>query len=124
MNKKVTMIVRILFGAFCLLFGVNKFAGFMAFPPIPGDGGTLMGIYASSGFMKLIGVLEILGGLALLIGKFVPLATTILLAIMFNAAVFHLLHDPANTMGAIIGLALGVLLVFGYKERFTSLLSA
>jgi len=52
MNQKVTMVVRILLGVFMLIFGVNKFANFMPFPPIPGDGGTLMGIYVTSGFMK------------------------------------------------------------------------
>lgn len=125
MNPKVTTGLRVFFGLFCLLFGVNKFLGFMAFPEIPGDGGVLMGIYATSGFMKLIGLLEILGGLALVVGKYVPLALTILIAIMFNAVVFHLLHDdPANAVGAIIGLALGLALVYAYKERFSSLLSA
>ena len=124
MNPKVTMGLRILFGLFLLLFGVNKFANFMPFPPIPGDGGTLMGIYFTSGFLKLIGILEILGGLALLTGKYVPLALTFMVAIMFNAAVFHALHDPANIVAAIVGLVLGLALVYAYKDRFSSLLSA
>jgi len=124
MNPKITMGVRILFGLFCLIFGINKFANFMPFPPIPGDGGTLMGIYATSGFMKIIGVIEIIGGLLLIAGKYVPLALTLLIAIMFNAAIFHALHDPANIVGALVGLVLGLVLVFAYKDRFSSLLSA
>ena len=124
MNAKVAMGIRILFGVFCLIFGLNKFFGFMPFPEIPGDGGTLMGIYATSGFMKIIGVLEILGGLALLLNKYVPLALTILVAIMFNAAVFHGLHDVKNISGAIIGLVLGLILVYVNKDRFSELLSA
>jgi len=125
MSPKITMILRILFGLFCLIFGLNKFIGFMPFPPIPGDGGTLMGIYASSGFMKIIGILEILGGLALIAGKFVPLALTFMTAIMFNAAVFHGLHDPANIVGAMVGLILALVLIFaGYKQRFSGILSA
>ena len=124
MSSRVTTIARYLFGAFVLIFGLNKFLGFLPFPEIPGDGGTLMGIYATSGFMKIIGVLEILGGLALLINKFTPLAVTVLLAIMFNALVFHILHDPANLGGAAVGLVLGLVNVFGNKERYSSLLSA
>lgn len=116
--------LRILFGLFCLIFGVNKFANFMPFPTIPGDGGTLMGIYATSGFMKIIGVLEILGGLLLIVGKYVPLALTFLIAIMFNAVIFHALHDMANIGGAIVGLLMGLALVYAYKDRFSSLLSA
>lgn len=124
MNPKITMGLRILFGVFCLVFGLNKFLGFMPFPAIPGDGGTLMGIYATSGFLKIIGVLEILGGLALLFNKFVPLALTILVAIMFNAFLFHALHDMANIGGAVLGLLLGLILVYANKNRFSDLLSA
>jgi len=124
MNPKITMGLRILFGLFLLIFGINKFAGFMEFPPIPGDGGTLMGIYFTSGFMKIIGVLEILAGLALLVGKYVPLALTFAIAIMFNAVIFHALHDMANIVGALVGMVLGLILFYAYRDRFTSLLSA
>ena len=124
MNPKVTMGLRILFGLFCVVFGLNKFIGFMPFPEIPGDGGTLMGIYATSGFLKIIGILEILGGLALLLNKFVPLTLTFLVAIMFNAFLFHALHDIANIGGAVLGMILGLLLVYANKNRFNELLSA
>ncbi len=124
MSPKVTMGLRILFGLFMLIFGINKFAGFLPMPAIPGDGGTLMGIYTTSGFMTLIGVLEILIGIALLAGKYVPLAITFAVAIMFNAAVFHALHDIAGIGGAALGLVLSLALVYAYKDRFTSLLSA
>lgn len=81
-------------------------------PAIPGDGGTLMGIYVTSGFLAFIGVLEILGGLALVLNKFVPLALTFLVAIILNAFVFHLLHDMAGIGGAVVGLGLSLTLVF------------
>ena len=82
-----------------------------------------MGIYATSGFLKIIGVLEILGGIALLLNKYVPLAVTFMLAIMLNAAIFHALHDVGNIAGALLGLILGIVLVLGNKDRFASLLS-
>ena len=62
-----------------------------------------MGIYAKSGFFKIIGALEILGGLALLINKFIPLALIFMMAIMFNALIIHLFYDPENSIGAIAG---------------------
>jgi len=124
MNAKVVMGIRILFGVFCLVFGLNKFLGFMPFPPIPGDGGTLMTIYATSGFMKIIGVLEIIFGLALILGKFVPMALTVLGAIMFNAFLFHALHDIGNIAGAVLGCILSLVLVYAYKDRFSSIFSA
>ena len=123
MNPKITMAVRILFGAFLLFFGLNKFLHFMEFPPMPGNGGNLMDIYMSSGCMYLIGVLEVVCGIALLTNKFVPLALTIATAIMFNAVVFHGLHHIETIPGAILGLVLSLVLVYFNKERFNSLLS-
>ena len=124
MNEKVVMGIRILFGIFCLIFGLNKFFGFIPFPPMEGDAAALMGIYASSGFFKLIGVLEVLGGLALILNKYVPLALTILIAIMFNAFIFHILHDLAGIGGAALGMILGLILVYANKDRFSDLLGA
>ena len=121
MNPKVKIGLRILFGVFALIFGINKFAAFLPAFEIPGDGGTLFGIYESSGFMKIIGVIEILGGLALLAGKFVPMALVWLTAIMFNALLFHLLHDKAGIGGAALGMILSLLLVFSYKDSMKCL---
>lgn len=124
MNEKVVMGIRILFGVFCLIFGLNKFLNFLPMPAIEGDGGVLMGIYISSGFMTVIAILEILGGLALIVNKFVPLALTILIAIMFNAFLFHALHDMGGIGGSVLGLILGLILVYANKGRFKDLLSA
>ena len=124
MNEKVTTAVRIIFGLFCLFFGINNFAQFIIFPTIPGDGGELLRIYVESGFMNLIGVMEILGGLALLLKKYIPLALTVLIAILFNATLFHVLHDPKNIAGALLGLIMGLILVYAYKVRFFSVMSS
>lgn len=93
--------------------------GFMPFPESPGDGGALMGIYATSGFMKVIGVLEILGGLALLPNEYLPLAWTFLVDIMLFAFLFLAPYDMTNIGGAVLGLVLGLLLVCANKGRFS-----
>ena len=124
MSPKVTMALRIIFGIFCLVFGINKFLNFMPFPPIPGDGGTLLEIYTTSGFLKIIGVLEIIFGLLLIVGKFVPLALTVLVAIMFNAIIFHALHFIGGIGGAVAGLALSLILVYAYRDSFKTTLTA
>ncbi|MEO1258685.1 MAG: DoxX family membrane protein [Bacteroidota bacterium] len=124
MKTTVFMVLRVLLGLFMVVLGLNKFFVFIEIPSPSGDGGELMQIYITSGFLKLIGVLEFLGGIALLVNKFVPLALTFITAIMFNAAVFHGLHDPAGIGGAVVALALSLALVYANKERFSSLLSA
>jgi len=124
MSANVIKGVRYLLGLMMLVFGLNKFLNFIPVPPMEGDAATLMGIYGSSGFMTIIAVIEILGGIALLAGKFVPLALTFLTAVMFNAVLFHLFHDIGGIPGAAVGFVLCLLVIFGgYKSRFSDLLS-
>ena len=124
MKTTVFKVLRVLLGLFMLVLGLNKFLVFIEIPNPAGDGGELMQIYITSGFLKLIGVLEFLGGIALLANKFVPLALTIITAIMFNATVFHGLHDPSGIGGAAVCLLLSLALVYANKEHFSRLLSA
>jgi len=124
MNDKVKMGLRVLLGVAMIVFGANKFGHFMPMPPPEGEWAVLMGSFVSSGFLKLIAVLEIVFGLLLVLGKYVPLALTIIAAIMFNAAVLHGLYDPANIAGALVFLILSLVLVYMNKDRFSDLLSA
>ena len=124
MNPKVIMILRLLLGAMMLLFGIDKFFQFLNVPPIPGDGGKLMDIYARSGFLTILGVLETLAGIALLVNRFVPIALIITIAILFNATLIHLMYDPQNVIAALLGMIIGIVLVFSDKERYGSLFSA
>ncbi|MEM6630806.1 MAG: DoxX family membrane protein [Bacteroidota bacterium] len=121
---RIFKVLRIFLGLFMVIIGLNKFLVFIEIPNPAGDGGELMQIYIRSGFLKLIGVLEMLGGIALLANKFVPLALTIITAIMFNATVFHALHDPKGIGAAILCLLMSLGLVYANKERFSRLVGA
>jgi len=59
-----------------------------------------------------------------MLNKYVPLSLTFTVAIMFNAFLFHALHDMAGIGGAVLGMILGLLLVYIHKDRFSDLLSA
>ncbi|MEM7105699.1 MAG: DoxX family membrane protein [Bacteroidota bacterium] len=124
MQAKVFLALRLLLGLFMVVLGINKFFGFIDLPSPDGDGGELMRIYATSGFLKLIGILEFAGGLCLLASKFVPLALTFITAIMFNAAIYHGLHDLPGIGPALLSLLLSLALVYDNKDRFSDLLKA
>ena len=124
MNSKFAMALRIILALSLLVFGLNKFLYFIPHPPLEGTAGELMKIYVESGFMKMIGGLEVLGGISLLSNKFVPLSLTILTAIFFNAFVFHLLHDPAGLPPSVVAVIITSVMVYFNRSRFTSLLGA
>ncbi|MFT4598212.1 MAG: putative oxidoreductase [Bacteroidia bacterium] len=70
-------------------------------------------------------MLEILFGVLLLVGKYLPLALTFTVAIMLNAALFHILMDtPAKAGGALMTLILAIVLVYPHNDKLSSLLSA
>ncbi len=126
MYKKVVLVIRIVVGAAMVIFGANKIFSFSEPKPQDNMGEemkVLMDILHSP-FMVVIGMLELLGGISLLIGKYVPLAITILIAIMLNAFMLHIFYDPKNFLFSLMFLILCFVLGYAYKDRFKSLLSA
>ncbi len=125
MNSKVTMVVRILLGAMMLAFGLDKFFHFMPMTPPDNDMGTLLGLLFKSKFLIVLGLIESIGGLLLILGKYVPLAVTFIIADVFTATLFHIFYDdPANGMVAYLALVLGLVTVYANKDRFKELFSA
>lgn len=124
MNPKLIFAVRFLLGLMVLVFGLNKFFHFIPLPELGGEGAVLMDIWQASGFMFLVGVIEVVAGLALLVGRYVPLALIFLTAVLFNAFLFHAMHDLAGIGGSAVGLVLCFVLTYVYRDRFSSIFSA
>ncbi len=96
----------------------------MPLPEMAGDAGTLMDIYQESGFMKLVSVFQILAGLGLIFGKYIGISLIFLVAIFFNATLFHVFHDMAGIGTAALIWVISMFLVFQNKDKFTSIFTA
>lgn len=122
--KIATIIVRVLLGLAFAFFGSNFFFHFIPTPPPPpGLVGDYIKVFVESGIANVIGGLQLLCGLLLVIGRFVPLALTILAGIIFNILVFHILLDPAGIGPGIVVALLWLFLVWQYRDRFAGILS-
>jgi putative oxidoreductase len=120
--KIATIIARVLLGLAFVVFGANFFLHFLPTPPPPpGLAGDYFRVFSASGYIYVVGALQLIAGLLLLIGRFVPLALTILGAIIFNILVFHALMAPAGFPPAIIVTVLEVFLVWRYRAAFTGI---
>src|ERR1700730_13815515 len=123
--KILTIIARVLLGLIFVVFGSNAFLHFIPMPPPPptlaGDFGK---VFIASGYATVIGALQIIGGLLLLIGRFVPLGLTILGAIIVNILIFHALMSPEpQAIGpGLVVTVLEVFLVWRYRDAFAGLL--
>jgi putative oxidoreductase len=123
--KIVTVIARILLGLIFVVFGLNAFLRFLPMPPLPQDlAGDFSRVFFASGYVYVIGGMQLLGGLCLLIGFFVPFGLTILAAIIFNILVFHALMAPEGFPPAIVVTVLELFLLWRYRAAFTGLLRA
>lgn len=121
--KYVIVIVRVLLGLMFVVFGSNAFLQFMGPPPpMQGQAGAFISALMSSGYMYVIAVLQILGGLCLLLGaRFVPLGLTLLGPIIVNIMLFHVFLEPNGLAIAIITSALALFLLWIYRFKFPAI---
>ncbi|WP_111685523.1 DoxX family membrane protein [Winogradskyella tangerina] len=126
MNSKVSMILRILLGIFVLVFGANKLypGGFLPAPEGMSEAaGNYFGALVSSKTIILVGVVEVVAGLALIFNKYGALLAFILMSISVNAVLYHAVLDPGNIAPAIVLLLLNIVVMYGYKDKYKDLLS-
>lgn len=118
----IAMIARYLLGLAMIIFGANKFFGFMPAPELPEAAGAFMGALVNSGYiMPTLGVVYILAGLLLVLNKAVPFALIILVPVSFNIVAFHLKFAPEGILFAAVVAVLNLLLIYNNWDRFKSL---
>ena len=106
--KKVTFVARLLFGLIFLASGVAYF--FTTPPPLEGAMGDFFnGLLASGYFIYLLKGTEIVCGLFLLLGVFVPLALVVLAPIVLNIFLLSAFLAPESLP---IAIGLGVFEVY------------
>jgi len=121
--KTLNIIIRILLGLSLLIFGLNKAFHFLPMPPMEGESAKFMMALASSGYIfKIVMVMEILTGIALLANRFVPLFLVMFVPITVNIIGFHLSFDLAGIGGGAFVAILHVYLLFVNLESYKSLL--
>jgi putative oxidoreductase len=122
--KIATIIARVLLGLIFVVFGSNAFLHFLPMPPLPqGVTGEYLHAFFASGYVYVIGGFQVIGGLLLLIGRFVPLGLTILGAIIINIWCFHLLMAPQGLPPAILVTILELFLVWRNRNAFVGIVS-
>ncbi len=122
MNKKFTMVFRLILGLIFLIFGANKFFNFMPMPPMEGAPGEFMGALFAAGYMfPLIALTEIVAGVLLILNKWVGFALILASVMIVNIVVFHLALAPSGVgLGALM-LVLAVLLYYANWNKFKTL---
>jgi uncharacterized membrane protein YphA (DoxX/SURF4 family) len=116
--KIAVVIARVLLGLVFLIFGLNMFFHFMPAPPPPGDAGVLAGVMFQHGWFLFFGVLYVIAGLLLLIGRYVPVALVLLGPIIVNILLFHLTLAPSGIVPGAVCAVLEIFLIYAYWPAF------
>ncbi|HEY1580356.1 MAG TPA: hypothetical protein VGF82_25095 [Terracidiphilus sp.] len=122
--KIVPVIARYLLGLLFTVFGLNGFLNFIHQPP-PSNPLALQFLVAvsASHFATFFFAVQLIGGLLLLSGFFVPLALTLLAAELYNILAFHLTLAPASIAPGLVASVLWVLVFLQYRASFKDVLA-
>ena len=120
--KIATIISRTLLGLVFVVFGLNMFLHFIPSPPPPEGPARdfVMALFVSH-YLYVVGAVQVVGGLILLSGRWVPLGLTLLGPVIVNILCFHVLMAPSGLPMAIVVSALALFLLWRYREHFAGL---
>jgi uncharacterized membrane protein YphA (DoxX/SURF4 family) len=121
--KIASLIARVLLGAIFVFGGSNHLFNFVPAQPLPpGAAGQFLAGMIGTGYLDFIGVMEVVGGLLIIIQQFVPFGLTILGPIVVNILVVEALIMPKALPVAFVLILLWVVGAWPYRGLFFPLL--
>jgi putative oxidoreductase len=123
--KIVSAVARILLGLVFLVFGANKFHAFIPSGPLPaGVAGQFIGALFASKYLVAVGLCESVGGLLLLINRFVPLGLTILGPVIVNILLTGFLLDHRALASGLVVTVLWFVVFWRVRPAFQGIFQA
>lgn len=122
--KIITIVARLLLGLLFAVLGSNAFLHFLPMPPMSGHPGEFIGAMSATGYLQAVAALQVIGGLILLIGRFVPLGLILLGPIVVNIVFFHIFMDRTGLPMALGVSLLSVFLLWQYRGSFAGILQS
>jgi len=122
--KILTNVNRSLLGFIFLVFGLNGFLHFIPMPPPSGVAGQFLGSMFVTKYLLFVFAVQLIGGVLLLLNRYVPLALTILGPIIVNILLFHSLMSPAGIGLAIFVAILWAAVLVSVRSAFAGMFQA
>jgi len=119
--RTASIIARYLAGAIFLVMGLNGFLNFIPFPPPAGVAGQFMGALYVSHYLWVIFAFQIIGGLLLLLNRYVPMAEAVLAPVIVNILTFHMLMAPSGLPLALFVAVLWLAIFLEVRPAFSGL---
>lgn len=123
--RYITIVLRTLMGLLFVMTGSNGFFNYLPQPktPPPEAAAAFFGALVKTGYMMpLIMGTQLLAGVLLVTGCFVPLALALIAPIIVGIVTFHLFLSPSGAGMAIFVLVVELYLVWAYRGAFRPML--
>jgi putative oxidoreductase len=123
--KTAVLIARLLLGFIFTVFGLNGFLHFLKMPPPAGQlAQQYTGALFVSHYLHVVFLIQLIGGILLLIGLYVPLALVLLGPVLVNVLLFHSTMDQGGLPLAFLTTALWFIVFYGFRHSFAGIFEA
>jgi uncharacterized membrane protein YphA (DoxX/SURF4 family) len=120
--KQAAFVCRILLGLIFAVFGFNHLVPFIPMGPLPtGIAGQFTAAMMASHYMFIVGLFEVVPGILLLVGLFVPLALTLLGPVIVNILIVGFLMAPMGLPAGLIAALLWLVVFWRYRASFAGI---
>jgi uncharacterized membrane protein YphA (DoxX/SURF4 family) len=125
LKTAVPLVARVLLGCAFFVLGLNGFLRFLPEPSMSGPPAHFMHAMIATGYLfPLVKGTEVLCGVLLLAGRFVPLALALLAPVLVNIVAFHLFLAPSGLLIPLVLVALEIYLAWSFRYAYAPMLRA
>ncbi len=124
--KKTVLVSRILLGFLYLVFGLDFFLHFIPYQPLHtgAAGAFIAGLKGTGYFYPIQKVIQIVGGLSLLLNRYPAFSAVVLFPISLNVLLFHTFLVPSGWLMGVTLLLPNLLLGYGYRKYYSGMFTA
>ncbi|MDQ6844281.1 MAG: hypothetical protein M3Z92_08020 [Bacteroidota bacterium] len=124
--KATVLICRLLLGFLYLVFGLDYFLHFIPYQPLHiGKTGALVAGLKGVGYIyPMMKVIQIVGGLSLLLNRYTPFFAVVVFPISLNVLLFHTILVPSGWLMGVLLFVPNILLGYGYRKYYKGMFTA
>jgi putative oxidoreductase len=120
--KIASLVSRYLLGLMFTVFGLNGFLHFIPGAPPPGTlAFQFFTVMTASHYLVVVFAVQLVAGVLLLWGRYVPLALAMLAPVLVNILTFHVTMNPEGIAPALVTVVLWVLVYRPVRSSFAGL---
>ena len=118
--KNATLIFRVLLGFLYLVFGLDYFFHFIPYQPHhTGNAAAFKnGLKAAGYFYPMQKIIQVAGGISLLINRYAPFSAVVLFPISLNVFLFHTILVPSGWLMGVFLIVPNLFLGYAYRNYY------